>query len=100
MPFIKGDSRINRNGRPEGSGLSITTEIRRKLMEVPDGQKKSYLLLLIDRIIKAAIVDGDTKMIDKVWAYVDGMPKQSMDLGLEDDVSEIEITVRKNEDKS
>jgi hypothetical protein len=73
--FIEGVSG-NPNGRPKGSGISITTEIKRKLEEVPEGQKSTYLELLINRILKQAIQDGDTQMIKQVWAYIDGMPVQ------------------------
>lgn len=78
-PFPKGVSG-NPNGRPKGSGLSITTEIKKKLEECPDGQKATYLQLLINRILKQAIQDGDQQMITKIWNYVDGMPKQSTEL--------------------
>lgn len=77
--FKKGESG-NPDGRPKGSGISITTEIKRKLEEVPEGQKKTYLQLLISRIMKDAIQDGDGQMISKIWAYVDGMPKESKDI--------------------
>lgn len=70
----------NPHGRPKGAGISITTEIKRKLEEVPDGHTSTYLKLLIDRILKQSIVEGDTKMIDRIWAYIDGMPRQSMTL--------------------
>lgn len=63
-------------GRPKGSGISITTEIKKKLEEVPEGQKSSYLQLLINRILKQAIQDGDERMITRIWQYIDGMPKQ------------------------
>jgi len=79
MPFTKNDPNINRAGRPKGSGLSITTEIRRKLEECPEGQKATYLELLVSRILKQAISDGDTQMITKIWNYVDGMPKQAVE---------------------
>jgi len=62
-------------GRPVGSGISITTEIKKKLAEVPEGQKATYLQLLINRIMKQAIQDGDERMISRIWAYIDGMPK-------------------------
>lgn len=74
-PFKKGDPRINREGRPKGSGISITTEIKKKLAEIPDGQKATYLELLINRIFKQAIQDGDQQMIKNIWNYVDGLPE-------------------------
>ena len=71
--FQKGVSG-NPNGRPPGSGISITTEIKKKLAEIPEGQKATYLELLINRIFKQAIQDGDQQMIKNIWNYVDGMP--------------------------
>lgn len=67
-------------GRPKGSGISITTEIKKKLEEVPEGQKATYLELLVNRIFKQAIQDGDQQMIKQIWNYVDGMPNQSTDI--------------------
>lgn len=68
----------NPNGRPKGAGISITTEIKKKLQEVPPGQKATYLELLLQRIMKQAITDGDAAMVKQIWNYVDGMPKQNM----------------------
>lgn len=76
VPFTKDDPRINREGRPKGSGISITTEIKKKLAKVPKGQKATYLQLLINRIFKQAIQDGDQQMIKNIWNYVDGLPNQ------------------------
>ena len=56
------------------------TEIKKKLDEVPDGQKKTYLELLINRILKQAVVDGDVQMLKTIWAYVDGMPRERKDI--------------------
>lgn len=80
IPFVKGDPRINRNGRPPGSGISITTEIKKKLEEVHPDQKATYLELLINKIFKQAIDNGDQHMIKNIWNYIDGMPKQTTDL--------------------
>lgn len=77
--FKKGQSG-NPNGRPKGSGISITTEIKKKLEESPEGQKATYLELLINRIFKQAIQDGDQQMIKNIWNYVDGMPTQKTEL--------------------
>ena len=94
--FMPGQSG-NPNGRPKGSGLSITTEIKKKLEECPSGQKATYLQLLINRIMKQAIQDGDNNMITKIWNYVDGMPKQSTDFT--SDGEKIKFIVGRGEDE-
>ena len=76
--FKKGQSG-NPAGRPPGS-ISITTEIKKKLNEIPEGQKKTYLELLINRILKLGVVDGNEQMIKQIWAYIDGMPKERRDI--------------------
>jgi hypothetical protein len=73
--FVAGTSG-NPAGKPKGAGISITTEIKRKLEEIPKGQKSTYLQLLIARIMKQAIQDGDQQMIKNIWNYIDGMPVQ------------------------
>lgn len=75
--FKKGQSG-NPKGRPPGS-VSITTEIKKRLQEMPDGQKKTYLELLINRILKLGVVDGNEQMIKVIWNYVDGMPNQLLE---------------------
>ena len=75
--FKKGQSG-NPKGRPAGS-ISITTEIKKRLQEMPDGQKKTYLELLINRILKLGVVDGNEQMIKVIWNYVDGMPNQLLE---------------------
>ena len=70
----------NPKGKPRGTGISITTEIKRMLEKCPDGQKATYLQLLLNRILKKAIQEGDQQMITRIWNYVDGMPKQSADI--------------------
>jgi hypothetical protein len=66
----------NPKGRPPGS-VSITAEIKKKLQEIPEGQQKSYLELLINRILKQAVVDGNEQMIKQIWSYIDGTPRQA-----------------------
>lgn len=77
-PFEKGQSG-NPAGRPPGS-ISITTEIKKRLQEVPEGQQKSYLELLINRILKLGVVDGNEQMIKAIWNYIDGLPNQKLNL--------------------
>lgn len=76
--FTKGSSG-NPDGRPKGSGLSITTEIKRKLTEVDEAEKSTYLQLLVDKIIKLAINDGNPQMIKQIWNYIDGIPQQKIE---------------------
>jgi len=76
--FKKGQSG-NPNGRPKGT-VSVVSKIKSKLKKIPKGQKHSYLNLLVERIFKDAIQDGNEQMIKLICQYVDGMPKQSTDL--------------------
>ena len=58
----------------EQKTISITAEIKKKLHEIPDGQQKTYLELLVNRIIKQAVVDGNEEMIKQIWDYIYSPP--------------------------
>lgn len=60
-------------GRPVGS-ISITAEIKLKLLEIPKNEQRTYLDLLIQKILRKAILDGDAQMIKQIWYYIDGLP--------------------------
>ena len=71
-------------GRPKGS-LSITGEIKKKLEEMSPylttrGEQQTYLEALINTILEEAIKNKDSMMIAKLWAYVDGLPRNTIDL--------------------
>lgn len=76
----------NPGGRPS---VSITTEIKKALMEVledpeiPNEEKKTGIQLIIRKIMKNAIVKEDEKMLTKIWSYIDGLPKGSLDVGVD-----------------
>ena len=76
-PFPKGVSG-NPKGKKPGT-ISVVAGIKRKLEEVPDGQKTTYLELLINRIFKQAIQEGNEQMIKIIVNYVDGMPVQAVE---------------------
>jgi len=77
--FVEGESG-NPEGRTKGS-LSITAKIKEELEKCPPSQdKRTYLELLVKRILNKAIVEGDTQMIRQIWNYIDGLPKESLDL--------------------
>jgi len=67
----------NPNGRPKGSGLSLATLLKRKLEDVPEGAKKTYAELLIDRILQMAIQDKNDQQIKNILQYIEGMPRGS-----------------------
>jgi len=80
-PFKKGDPRINRKGRPEGC-KSLTTLVREALAKIAtskDGEDISYEKLLVKRILNKAIEHGDNRMIELVWSYMDGKPRQALE---------------------
>ncbi len=68
-------------GRPKGL-LSITGEIKKKLMEIgPDG-RRDYLTHLIENMMQDAL-DGKNNMDKVVWSYVDGLPRQQLNIDVE-----------------
>lgn len=87
-PFKKGESG-NPAGRPKGS-VSITAGIKAMLEEqylnIKDPEeKKTYLQKIIESIFHNAIEAKDARSLKDIWAYIDGQPKQTMDLGVDKD---------------
>jgi hypothetical protein len=70
--FKKGQSG-NQNGRPS-KGYSITETIRDMMAKNPEIKKK-----LGNKIIEMAL-RGDINAMKIVWQYMDGMPKQPIEL--------------------
>ena len=75
-PFVKGQSG-NPAGKPKGT-ISITQEIKRKLAEIPPNERKTYLQILITKILKKALLDEEEPMIKLIWNYIDGLPTQTV----------------------
>lgn len=91
IPVLNGDNRqsngqfgpgnnANPTGRPVGA-ISIITHIKRKLAEIPIGQMTTYAEQAAELMIRQAIVDKDGHMLREIMHYVDGMPKQKIDIG-------------------
>lgn len=103
-PFKPGQSG-NPKGKPPGT-VSITTEIKATLRKVyprktatvtvEDGKKlfkikKTYLQRVIETIFENAIEQKDQRALNQIWAYIDGHPKATLDIGADKD-SLIELT--------
>jgi len=71
----------NPNGRPKGT-ISITTRIKQELQKCAKDSEKSYLDILIERILYKALQEGDKDMIKAIWSYVDGLPKQDVTIDI------------------
>lgn len=79
--FKKGQSG-NPDGRPVGA-LSFTSKVRAALEKIAmtkDGEDVSYEQLLVKRVLNKAIEQGDGRMIELIWGYLDGKPAQSTDI--------------------
>jgi hypothetical protein len=72
--------------------ISITAEIKKKLHEIPEGQQKTYLELLVNRIIKQAVVDGNEEMIMMIWSYLDTPPGPEENQPLAASVVKIDVS--------
>lgn len=69
----------NPSGRPKGS-VSIVAELRKRLQEIPVGEKRTYLELFTDRVMEKAMVDGDVAMMRDMIDRIDGKPQASVDM--------------------
>lgn len=85
----------NPKGKPKGS-FSLISMLKAELQKKPKGQKKSHAYLLIQRILKAAIADGDDAQIKNILQYVEGMPRQAIDMKHEGEISLSDLMMRKD----
>ena len=88
--FVKGISG-NPSGRPKGSVVSITSEIKKQLSEIPKGEQQNKLSKIVKVIFDKALKEKDDKMLGRIWAYIDGSPRQSTEIKLDTELT-INIT--------
>ena len=97
MAKFKRGASGNPNGRPKGS-ISITSAIRQKLSEVNPISKRAYLDDLVEVTLNHAL-KGDLKAIKEIWNHLDGSPRQTQELELnQTQLTGIQIVVRKDEE--
>lgn len=73
MPFVKGDSRINRNGRPK-KGKSVS-ELLHKIGKERTGLDNRPRIELLARKLWDMALDGDIKAITALMDRMDGKPR-------------------------
>lgn len=66
-------------GRPKGS-FSIMTIIRQKMDEIPVGQVKEWKSQIADILLEEAVVKRNMKALEMIVEYMDGKPKQTIDV--------------------
>ena len=67
----------NPEGKPKGA-FSITALVKAELQKCPPGEdQKTYARQFIEKLFQKAITDGDVNLIKTVWAYMDGLPKET-----------------------
>lgn len=66
---------------------SITRAIKKKLDQCPKGMdRKTYLELIVEIIFDKAVLEKDSKTLEMIWKYIDGLPKQN--IGLDEETVE------------
>ena len=76
--IVDGSAPLNPNGRPKGT-FSLVGMLKAEMQKCPEGEdKRTYADLLIKRILKAAIEEGNDQQIKNILQYVEGMPKQTI----------------------
>jgi len=69
---------LNPAGKPVGT-RHLTTLLEEAIKRVGEGTE-SYDVLLIKRVLKKAIVDGDMRAIGHIWDRMEGRATQPIDL--------------------
>jgi hypothetical protein len=80
IPFKKGFN-PNRNitGMNRGSKW-LTTKLEDALTALSDDKKTRYDELLVRRVLRKAIVEGDMRAIEHIWDRTEGKATQSLDV--------------------
>ena len=75
--FVTGNDSPGK-GQPRVT-FSLKRLVREKLEEIEPRNKKTYAELLVNQVIKKAIVNGDDTSIKLIFNYLEGMPKQTLE---------------------
>ena len=73
-PFKKGpDPRRNTTGLNRGSKW-LTSKLDEALRKIGEGNTEPYDDLLIKRVMRKAIIEGDMRAVEHVWNRLEGNP--------------------------
>ena len=79
-PFVKGnDPRRNTDGANRGSKW-LTTKLELALTKLGEGNSEPYDEMLIKRVMKKAIVEGDMRAIEHIWNRLEGGTAHALDI--------------------
>ena len=75
--FVEGHKKLG--GAVAGS-FSLLALLKNEIQKCPEGQdKRTYADLVIKRMLKEAIENGDIQIIKLIWNYIEGMPNQPIE---------------------
>lgn len=100
-----GQQSINPNGRPKGT-FSIVELLRRKIQEdMPKElstreEKITWAERMVEVMLDKAVSKKDKDVIRDIINRIDGMPRQTVKNEFDDEVTEVEIKITKNETKA
>lgn len=88
----------NPNGKVPGT-KNLTTKLREALDRIHEGSETPYDELLVNAIIKDALkVDGQSRRL--IFQYLEGMPKQAVEMEVGLPQTLIELIMKGGEKKS
>lgn len=88
VPFKKGkDPRRNVTGKNKGA-FSLVNMLKAEIQKCPPGEdKKTYAELIIKKMMDESVKKGDIQHIKTIYAYIEGLPKQTTDVNFKGEVS-------------
>jgi len=95
--LLPGQESLNPSGRPKFSLIAILKEELQKYKG--DDEKETRARIIIRKAIEKA-ERGDTITYRDIVNRIDGMPTQKFGIDEDDNITEIDIKIRKNETKS
>lgn len=85
--ILPGQRALNPKGKPKGA-RHFTTLVKEALVllakDPTTGKSEKVEVLLAKKAVLSAL-SGDTQMLKTIWSYLDGMPKQSVEIDSVDD---------------